>query len=79
VVEQVIMGGAFTFLDGHYSRKCPLSIAAIAALCCCFATLAVADIVTRCVHQPIFNRCRIFMSQWLPLSCTDYEKPQKSK
>jgi hypothetical protein len=79
VVEQVILGGAFTLLDGHYSRQCPLSIAATAAFGSCFATLAVADMVTRWVHQPIFNRCRIFMSQWLPVSCTDYEKPQKSK
>jgi hypothetical protein len=61
------MGGVFTALDSHYTRQCPISLAAAVAVCCCLAVLAAADIVTRCVHNPIFDRCRLVLPQLLPL------------
>jgi hypothetical protein len=67
LITQIIMGGVFTALDSHYSRRCPIAIAAAVAFGCCLATLAAADIVTRVVHTPIFNRCRLVLPQLLPV------------
>jgi hypothetical protein len=62
-MQQIILGGAFTALDGLFNRQCPVPVAVAAAVCCCLCTLAASDIVTRHLHNPLFKRGRLFMLQ----------------